>query len=172
MTCFPTATTASHSSLCACECHWAARAQCLSKSALPWTQWFTGQCNILHLKKKNCYHIPCLDGGRKHIFRKSCMKTKVKVRGTINKEPLLPGLFWERKGKTKEMLTTQGSRELFQSMFTHSTDSRLWNIMWKPLNLPSGCHSWVQRGVKERAGILQPLQPLAVSSASTFLLSV
>lgn len=41
------------------------------------------------------------------------MKTSVKVRGTINKEPLLTGLLWERKGKIKEVLKTQGSWELF-----------------------------------------------------------
>lgn len=69
---------------------------------------------ILKTKKfKNCYNIPYLDGGTKCVSRKSCMKTSVKVRGTINKEPLLTGLLWERKGKIKEVLKTQGSWELF-----------------------------------------------------------
>lgn len=54
-------------------------------------------------------------------------------------------------------------------MFSHIADSRVSDIMCKSLNLPSGCHSWVQRGAKERAGILQPLQPMVVSSASTLL---
>lgn len=31
----------------------------------------------------------------------------MEVRGTVNKEPPLPGLLRERKGKTKEMLKTK-----------------------------------------------------------------
>lgn len=104
-TCFPIATTASHSSLFASELHWAGRAQCLSKSVLPWMLWFTRQHNIFHLKNnnnfKNSYSIPCLDGGRGHVSRKSCMKISVKVRGAINKKPLLPGLFWEGRARQK-----------------------------------------------------------------------
>lgn len=146
--------------------------------------WSQDSVTYFTLKKnlKNSTVFLSLVGRRKRVSRKSWMKVSVEVRWTVNKEPPLPGLLWERKGKTKEMLKTKVMRwgsmkRAGISSVTEAICKRVYRWCWSQalgdyvqmLILTAWVSSWVPRGVEGRAGILRPLQLTLVSSASTLL---